>query len=208
MARTRTAPLFFAGVLALTASPATAPGAPEPGAKPGAGPSAPPADPRATGERLVEAKPPPFSEGIFPCMDCHADAKDPTRRELGFHDEQQSIFDHDAEHRWCLDCHDYENRNVLRLANGAPVPFTESYRLCGQCHGDKLRDWRLGIHGRRVGMWNGAKEYLLCASCHNPHSPAFKGVKEIMVEGRPTVAPALEPLKPEPRPHRPEEMRR
>jgi hypothetical protein len=158
-------------------------------------------------EVLVEARPPPFSEGIFPCMACHADQKDPTRRELGFHDEQQSIFDHDAEHRWCLDCHDLENRDVLRLASGATVPFTESYRLCGQCHGDKFRDWRAGIHGKRVGQWDGAKTYLLCVSCHNPHSPAFKGVKEIVVDGKTTVAPTLEKLRPEPRPRRPEEMR-
>jgi hypothetical protein len=159
-------------------------------------------------EVLVEAKPPPFSDGIFPCMECHKDQKDKNRRELGFHDEQQSVFDHDAEHRWCLDCHDFENRNVLRLASGATVPFTESYRLCGQCHGDKFRDWRLGIHGKRVGMWDGAKTYFLCVNCHNPHSPRFKGVQEIVVDGRPTVAPTLKKLKPEPRPRRPEEMRR
>lgn len=159
-------------------------------------------------EVLVEARPPPFSDGIFPCMECHKDQKDRTRRELGFHDEQQSVFDHDAEHRWCLDCHDYDNRDRLRLASGATIPFTESYRLCGQCHGDKFRDWRLGIHGKRIGMWDGAKTYLLCVSCHNPHSPGFKGVKEIVVEGKPTVAPTLEKIKPEPRPKRPEEMRR
>jgi hypothetical protein len=88
------------------------------------------------------------------------------------------------------------------------VPFTESYRLCGQCHGDKFRDWRAGIHGRRVGDWDGTKTYLLCVSCHNPHSPSFKGVKEIVVDGKLTVAPTLERIKPEPRPKRPEEMRR
>jgi hypothetical protein len=167
-----------------------------------------PAVPERQKEVLVEAKPPPFSDGIFPCMQCHKDQKDRKRRELAFHDEQQSVFDHDAEHRWCLDCHDYENRDVLRLASGEQVPFTESYRLCGQCHGDKFRDWRLGIHGKRVGMWDGAKTYFLCVNCHNPHSPRFKGVKEIVVDGRSTVAPTLEKLKPEPRPRRPEEMRR
>jgi hypothetical protein len=96
---------------------------------------------------------------------------------------------------------------VLRLASGATVPFTESYRLCGQCHGDKFRDWRAGIHGKRVGSWDGAKTYLLCVSCHNPHSPGFKGVKELAVDGKVTVAPTLEKLRPEPRPLRPEEMR-
>ncbi|HEX9053043.1 MAG TPA: hypothetical protein VF841_21115 [Anaeromyxobacter sp.] len=173
--------------------------------------AAPAAKPAAAQERkpevLVQARPPPFSEGIFPCMQCHKDQHDRTRRELQFHDEQQSIFDHDAEHRWCLDCHDFENRDMLRLASGELVPFTESYRLCGQCHGDKYRDWRVGVHGKRVGLWNGAKTYLLCVSCHNPHSPAFKGVKEIVVDGRKTVAPTLERIRPEPRPKRPEEMR-
>ena len=175
--------------------------------------SAPAARPAAAPERkevLFEARPPPFSEGIFPCTQCH-DGKsmkpDPKRRELAFHDEQQSVFDHDAEHRWCLDCHDLQNRDVLRLANGAPVPFTESYRLCGQCHGDKFRDWRLGVHGKRVGQWDGEKTYLLCVSCHNPHTPRFKGVKEVTVDGKTTIAPTLEMIRPEPRPRRPEEMR-
>jgi hypothetical protein len=170
-------------------------------------PAAKPA-PERKQEILIEARPPPFSDGIFPCMDCHQDQKDRERRELGFHDEQQAIFSHDAEHRWCLDCHDYENRDMLRLASGALVPFTESYRLCGQCHGDKARDWRAGIHGKRAGQWDGAKTYLLCASCHDPHAPSFKGVKEIVVGGEPTVAPTQEYLKPDPRPTRPEEMKR
>jgi hypothetical protein len=137
-------------------------------------------------EVLVQARPPPFSDGIFPCMECHKDQHDKTRRELGFHDEQQSIFDHDAEHRWCLDCHDLDNRNMLRLASGELVPFTESYRLCGQCHGDKYRDWRVGVHGKRTGSWNGNKQYLLCVHCHNPHSPRFKPLAPLP----PPVAPA------------------
>ena len=158
-------------------------------------------------EQLVQAQPPPFSEGVFPCSQCHDKPGDRTRRELGYHDEIQAVFDHDAEHRWCLDCHDVANRDVLHLSNGDPVPFTESYRLCGQCHGDKFRDWREGIHGKRVGAWNGAKTYYLCVNCHNPHSPRFKGVQEIQVGGRAVTQPTRELLKPLPRPQRPEEMR-
>jgi hypothetical protein len=160
---------------------------------------------------LVQAQTPPFSEGIFPCSGCH-DGKtlvpNGTRRELSFHDEQQSVFAHDAEHRWCLDCHDLKNRDVLHLTSGEPVPFTESYRLCGQCHGDKLRDWRVGVHGKRVGRWDGEKTYFLCVNCHNPHTPRFKGVTEVVVDGKRTVAPTLTMIKPEPRPRRPEEQRR
>jgi hypothetical protein len=166
------------------------------------------AEPRKTEPPLVQAQPPPFSEGIFPCSGCHADPGDRTRRQLAFHEDIQGVFDHDSEHRWCLDCHDAQNRDVLKLASGEAVPFTESYRLCGQCHGDKYRDWRAGVHGKRVGQWDGEKTYFLCVNCHNPHTPSFKGVKEIVVEGKKTTAPTLEPLRPEPRPLRPEEMRR
>jgi hypothetical protein len=158
-------------------------------------------------ELLIEAKTPPFTEGIYPCTQCHDAPGDKTRRELQFHDDIQGIFDHDAEHRWCLDCHDNANRDVLHLSNGDPVPFTESYRLCGQCHGDKYRDWRAGVHGKRIGRWDGEKIYALCVNCHNPHSPRFKGVKEIEVAGKKTSAPTPELIKPEPRPRRPEEMR-
>ena len=35
-------------------------------------------------------------------------------RQLAFHDEIQGGFDHDAEHRWCLDCHD--NAEARRAA--------------------------------------------------------------------------------------------
>ncbi|HET9597966.1 MAG TPA: hypothetical protein VFP65_20430 [Anaeromyxobacteraceae bacterium] len=136
----------------------------------------------------IQAEPPPFTPGIFPCTNCHQGAGDATRRELAFHDDIK--FEHGVEHRWCLDCHTNDKRDVLHLSDGTLVPFTESYKLCGQCHGDKYRDWRAGVHGKRTGQWDGQKTYYLCVNCHNPHSPKFK------------------PLKPEPKPVRPEEMRR
>lgn len=134
--------------------------------------------------------PPPFSEDIFPCSDCHADMEpNPQRRELvDMHDD--IVLDHAEGQRWCLDCHNLNDRDNLRLVSGEVLPFTESYRLCGQCHGDKLRDWKVGVHGKRTGYWNGEKEYLLCAHCHNPHSPSFK------------------PMQPMPPPIRPENLDR
>lgn len=120
-------------------------------------------------------EPPPFSDGIYPCMDCHANfAPNPVRRKLvEWHDDISAMFNHDSENRWCLDCHDLNNRNFLRLASGKLLDFKESYKLCGQCHGEKYRDWKVGVHGKRTGDWSGKKEYLLCVSCHNPHSPKF-----------------------------------
>jgi Cytochrome c7 and related cytochrome c len=125
-------------------------------------------------EYAVEA--PPFSDGIYPCNDCHANfAPNPVRRNLvQWHDDISAMFNHDSENRWCLDCHDLKNRDYLRLASGDLLDFKESYKLCGQCHGEKYRDWKVGVHGKRTGDWNGKKEYLLCVNCHNPHSPKFK----------------------------------
>jgi len=133
----------------------------------------------------VEA--PPLTDD-FPCNACH-DYREPSsvRRELvEWHDE--ILFDHDSENRWCLDCHDMNSRDSLKLASGKLLDFKESYKLCGQCHGEKLRDWKIGVHGKRTGDWNGEKKYYLCVHCHNPHSPKFK------------------PIKPEPPPIRQEEI--
>lgn len=127
-------------------------------------------------EIAVEA--PPFTDGIFPCNDCHSEIEpNSERRELvDMHDDITAIFNHDSENRWCLDCHDLSNRDSLRLASGKLLDFKESYKLCGQCHGEKLRDWKVGVHGKRTGEWNGKKEYLLCVHCHNPHSPKFEAL--------------------------------
>lgn len=119
--------------------------------------------------------PAPFSEGIFPCSDCHGDMEpDPTRRVLEEHTEIQEMFDHASDQRWCLDCHNADDRDKLRLVNGALISFEESYYLCGQCHGTIFRDWKAGVHGKRTGEWNGKKVYRLCVHCHNPHTPKFK----------------------------------
>lgn len=119
--------------------------------------------------------PPPFSKGIFPCSDCHADIKpNPTRRKLEEHTAIAESFNHASDQRWCLDCHNPDDRDKLRLASGALISFEESYLLCGQCHGTIFRDWKAGVHGKRTGEWNGKKIYRLCVHCHNPHTPRFK----------------------------------
>ena len=119
-------------------------------------------------EYAVES--PPFSEGIFPCTDCHANfPPNPVRRKLvEWHEEISAMFNHDSLNRWCLDCHDLNNRNYLRLASGKLLDFKESYKLCGQCHGEKFRDWKVGVHGLRTGEWNGKKNicFVLIAIIH------------------------------------------
>jgi hypothetical protein len=123
--------------------------------------------------------PPPITEGYFPCTDCHADMEvNMERREL--EDEHTDIeLHHGPRERWCFDCHNPTDRDYLRLVSGTLVSFDESYRLCGQCHGPKYRDWRVGVHGKRTGSWDGKRQYLLCAHCHNPHSPKFKPIEPL-----------------------------
>lgn len=129
--------------------------------------------------------PPPFSEGVFPCSECHKElTPDATVRKLEMAHEEIAL-NHGGENRWCFDCHNPDDRDRLKLANGTLVPFEESYRLCGQCHGEIYRDWREGIHGRRTGNWDGAKKYLLCAHCHNPHNPQFKPIAPLPPPVRP-----------------------
>ncbi|MHC4547613.1 MAG: cytochrome c3 family protein [Planctomycetota bacterium] len=116
------------------------------------------------------------------CESCHAEIREPQHKNI--------VLDHAEEQRGCLDCHNPEDRDTLRLANGSKIPYTESYRLCGQCHGPNLRDWKLGLHGKRTGMWDGRRSYLLCVHCHqNPH------------------APSIPPMRPDPPPARPEDIK-
>ncbi len=124
--------------------------------------------------------PPPFSEDIFPCSDCHDDMDvNPQRRVLEEFHEDIEFKNHDEANRWCLDCHNANDRDVLRLLGGKLVKFEESYILCGQCHGTIFRDWKAGIHGKRTGEWNGQKLYRLCVECHDPHQPRFKPLKPL-----------------------------
>ncbi len=118
----------------------------------------------------------PSSE-MFPCSDCHDEEMgvDITRRDLTEdHEEISKTFQHGTRIGWCFDCHNPKNRDVLQLVDGTEVKFTESFKVCGQCHGEKLKDWNNGIHGKRTGLWNGQKTYYLCVHCHVPHSPKFK----------------------------------
>lgn len=132
---------------------------------------------------------PPFSEGIFPCSECHKDMKpNKQRRKLEmFHLDIE--LKHAGPQQWCLDCHNADDRDKLHLIDGSLVDFKESYLLCGQCHGTNFRDWKAGVHGKRTGEWNGKKLYRLCVHCHNPHQPRFK------------------PLSPKPPPVRPEDIK-
>jgi hypothetical protein len=131
--------------------------------------------------------PPEMDDEYFPCNDCHEGEEANLRpRELEDEHDDLALAHGDL---WCLSCHDADDRDLLHRADRAPVSFEESWQLCTQCHGEKLADWRAGVHGKRTGHWWGSKEYRNCVACHDPHSPRFA------------------PLEPKPPPIRPSEIR-
>ena len=139
---------------------------------------------------VTVAPPPPFvGEDIFPCIECHDPdfmEVDPTPRELGDPHDTMPEFTHAAHRLWCMDCHDAEDRDLLRLASGQTLPFEEAPQLCGQCHATQHRDWIVGVHGLVNGKWNGPRTMQPCASCHDAHAPQFG-----------SIAPMPGPKKPE-----------
>lgn len=115
------------------------------------------------------------SDDYFPCSDCHEDEPtDRTVRALEFEHDDITLSHGDL---WCLHCHEADDRDRLHLADDTTIGFDESWRLCTQCHGQKLADWRAGVHGKRVGHWWGEKQYQTCVSCHGPHAPRFQSLE-------------------------------
>lgn len=85
----------------------------------------------------------------------------------------------------CLSCHNSQDYETLRLADGRQLDFSDSMSLCSQCHGPQRRDYDMGLHGGMNGHWDltrGGRTRNTCINCHDPHSPAF-----------PTVTPVLAP---------------
>jgi len=61
----------------------------------------------------VEVPPPPFTDGIFPCSQCHNKDMPANRTRRTLTDMHGDIeLKHDAEHRWCLDCHGHPEAYV------------------------------------------------------------------------------------------------
>lgn len=145
---------------------------------------------RAYASRALPPEPAPvlmdheMNDEYWPCSDCHADQEtNPVPREL-----EEDHVDHVLAHGdlWCLNCHDAGDRDQLHRSDGSLVAFEDSWRLCTQCHGNKLAEWKAGVHGKRTGHWWGAKEYRTCVECHNPHTPKFAPLEPLPAPLRPT----------------------
>lgn len=113
----------------------------------------------------------------FPCMTCHGNIKNDAPNFPLTTPHERLEFKHNATIKNCYSCHDKADRNKLVLQTGEKISFDKSYMQCFQCHGEKKRDWQLGIHGKMVGSWNGQKYKSNCTSCHDPHKPKFRLMK-------------------------------
>ena len=102
-------------------------------------------------------------------------------------------FQHGRGRIWCLDCHHTTKRNKLVDHFGEPISFDQPQLLCGKCHGDKLRDWRDGIHGKRIGDFTstGKKRWFTCTECHNPHNVQDGERNKGFVQLQPETPPQL-----------------
>jgi len=148
-------------------------------------------DPAADNHHDVQVKIDPRIPHLttFSCQkQCHYKLMpNPTPRELTkFHTTRQ--IKHGPAVHWCSFCHQIDDIDHLHLIDGTKVSFDESHRLCGQCHGDKHRDWEGGIHGIQTGNWNGVQLRRSCPFCHDPHVPGLPHVVALPPPMRPREA--------------------
>jgi formate-dependent nitrite reductase cytochrome c552 subunit len=112
------------------------------------------------------------------CSTCHATTTpNPTirRGEDLQHFHQGLQFQHG--NISCLSCHNANDYDTLRLADGSAVQFTQVMNLCSQCHGTQARDYQHGAHGGMTGHWDlskGGRHRNNCIDCHDPHAPKFQ----------------------------------
>lgn len=93
----------------------------------------------------------------------------------------------------CLSCHNHEDCNTLKRADGRSLDFSESMRLCAQCHGPQYRDYQNGSHGGMTGHWDlkqGPRERNHCTDCHDPHHPKYPLVMPVFPP-KPVIGEAI-----------------
>ncbi len=95
----------------------------------------------------------------------------------------------------CLSCHNSEDYGTLKRADGQALNFSDSMKLCAQCHGPQFRDYQNGSHGGMTGYWDlrqGPRERNHCTDCHDPHHPAYPQVMPVFPP-KPVIGEATRP---------------
>lgn len=111
------------------------------------------------------------------CSTCHT-TRQPNHQNKAVKDLNEfhggMAFSHGAVS--CLSCHNSNDYDSLKLADGSRVEFTDVMTMCAQCHGPQMNDYLHGAHGGMNGHWDltrGPQTKNNCIDCHNPHAPQF-----------------------------------
>ena len=108
---------------------------------------------------------------MFPCSDCHKKLEiNYTPRELK-EKHADLVVDHGNDRFWCTACHDGKGMDFLASKDGRRIDMDHGYLHCGECHFKAHKDWEYGIHGLRIGMWQGTRVLRTCTECHDAHRP-------------------------------------
>ena len=85
----------------------------------------------------------------------------------------------------CYACHNPDDTDSLRLADGTAVSYVNVMTLCSQCHGSQSTAFAHGAHGGMNGHWDltrGPQMKNNCIDCHDPHLPNYP---KMVVEFKP-----------------------
>lgn len=108
---------------------------------------------------------------MFPCSDCHKKMEiNYTPRELK-EKHADLVVDHGNDRFWCTACHDGKGMDFLASKDGRRIDMDHGYLHCGECHFKAHKDWEYGVHGLRIGMWQGTRVLRTCTECHDAHRP-------------------------------------
>jgi hypothetical protein len=115
--------------------------------------------------------------GSVACSTCHA-VREPNIQNIsaGTLDEfhQGMTFNHGT--IACYACHNPNDSDALRLADGSKVAYENVMTLCSQCHSKQAESFAHGAHGGMNGHWDltrGPQMKNNCIDCHDPHAPAY-----------------------------------
>ncbi len=115
--------------------------------------------------------------GSVACSTCHSvrqsNLDNKTAQSLDeFH--QGMTFNHGS--IACYACHNPDDSDALRLADGSTVAYENVMTLCSQCHSKQAESFAHGAHGGMNGHWDlsrGPQMKNNCIDCHDPHAPSY-----------------------------------
>jgi hypothetical protein len=111
---------------------------------------------------------------LYPCSNCHKVLPLNTTPRKLVAAPHVADLPHGKGRLWCLNCHQGKDRDQLVSLRGQNIDFDRADQQCGQCHGDRHRDWHFGAHGKRAEVWRGDRKLYACTHCHDAHNPALQ----------------------------------